>query len=63
MDDKEESAHLRDLHAGLAMVGLLMTNRELSPKGMARAAYGMADAMQEARETFLNNLRNQNEIK
>ena len=46
-----ETTHLRDLHAGLALVGLLMSDRGLSADGLARAAYRVADVMQEARET------------
>ena len=47
--DEHELDHLRDLHAGLALLGLLMKGRWSSKEDLADTAYEIADAMQEAR--------------
>lgn len=43
----EELSYLRDLHAGFAMIGLLMKGEH--PPTIPSQAYELADAMQEAR--------------
>jgi len=55
--NEEDRSNLRDLHAGLALVGLLMKIKgiQLSRGGtamsqLAESAYEIADAMQEARD-------------
>ena len=47
MNDEDRS-HLRDLHAGFAMIGLLMKGEH--PPTVPSLAYELADAMQEARD-------------
>ena len=47
MTDEEDRSNLRDLHAGFAMVGLLMKGEH--PPTIPALAYELADAMQEAR--------------
>jgi hypothetical protein len=47
MDDEDRS-NLRDLHAGFALVGLLMANNRPF-EDYAHKAYELADMMQEAR--------------
>jgi hypothetical protein len=44
---EQELSYLRDLHAGFAVVGLLMKGVE--PTEVATISYEIADAMQEAR--------------
>jgi hypothetical protein len=46
MDDEDRS-NLRDLHAGFAMIGLIM--RGTPPHDIPAIAYHLADDMQEAR--------------
>jgi hypothetical protein len=46
--DEQDKSNLRDLHAGFAMVGLLMKGHH--PQAVPALAYELADAMQEARE-------------
>jgi hypothetical protein len=55
--NEEDRSNLRDLHAGFALVGLLMKIKgiQLSRGGtamsqLAESAYEIADAMQEARD-------------
>jgi hypothetical protein len=47
MDDEDRS-NLRDLHAGFALVGLLMKGNHTNQ--VARLAYEIADAMQDERD-------------
>jgi hypothetical protein len=47
MNDEDRS-NLRDLHAGFALVGLLMKGNHTSQ--VARLAYEIADAMQDERD-------------
>ena len=47
MNDEDRS-NLRDLHAGFAMIGLLMKGEH--PPTVPSLAYELADAMQEARD-------------
>lgn len=42
----EDSSNLRDLHAGFALIGLLMRDQTFN---LASRAYKLADEMQEAR--------------
>jgi hypothetical protein len=46
--DEQDRSNLRDLHAGFAMLGLLM--RGDHPSIVPSRAYELADAMQEARD-------------
>ena len=46
--DEQDKSNLRDLHAGFAMIGLLM--KGLHPPEIPSLAYELADAMQEARD-------------
>jgi hypothetical protein len=46
--DEQDRSNLRDLHAGFAMVGLLMRGEH--PPTVPTLAYELADAMQEARD-------------
>jgi len=46
--DEQDKSNLRDLHAGFAMIGLLM--KGLHPPEIPSHAYELADAMQEARD-------------
>ena len=46
--DEQDKSNLRDLHAGFAMMGLLMRGEH--PPSIPSLAYELADAMQEARE-------------
>jgi hypothetical protein len=46
--DEQDKSNLRDLHAGFAMIGLLM--KGLHPPEIPTLAYELADAMQEARD-------------
>jgi len=46
--DEQDKSNLRDLHAGFAMIGLLM--KGLHPTEIPNLAYELADAMQEARD-------------
>ena len=48
MDDEDRS-NLRDLHAGFALMGLLMRGNLLSLEHLPAQAYELADLMQEAR--------------
>lgn len=48
MNDEDRS-NLRDLHAGFALIGLIMKGGH-SSQGMAQVAYGIADAMQDERD-------------
>jgi hypothetical protein len=45
---EEDKSNLRDLHAGFAMIGLIM--RETLIDDIPAIAYQLADEMQEARE-------------
>jgi hypothetical protein len=47
MDDEDRS-NLRDLHAGFALIGLLMSDKTFD---LANRAYKLADEMQEARDS------------
>ena len=44
---EEDRSNLRDLHAGFALIGLLIAGERQS---LAATAYELADDMQEARE-------------
>ena len=46
--DEQDRSNLRDLHAGFAMLGLLMRGEH--PPTVPTLAYELADAMQEARD-------------
>jgi len=46
--DEQDRSNLRDLHAGFAMMGLLIKGEH--PPSIPSLAYELADAMQEARE-------------
>lgn len=46
--DEQDRSNLRDLHAGFAMMGLLIRGEH--PPSIPSLAYELADAMQEARE-------------
>jgi hypothetical protein len=45
--DEDDRSNLRDLHAGFALMGLIM--RGESPHNIPALAYELADLMQEAR--------------
>lgn len=47
--NKRELGYLRDIHAGLALVGLISRHGEGSLLQTAYKAYELADAMQKAR--------------
>jgi hypothetical protein len=47
--NEEDRSNLRDLHAGFALVGLLMRGGIVTSL-LAESAYEIADAMQEARD-------------
>jgi hypothetical protein len=47
MTDEEDQSNLRDLHAGFAMIGLIM--RGENPISIPAMAYGLAVLMQEER--------------
>ena len=46
--NEEDRSNLRDLHAGFALVGLIMIGGLSDP--ITQTAYEIADAMQEARD-------------
>ena len=46
--DEQDRSNLRDLHAGFAMMGLLIRGEH--PPSIPTLAYELADSMQEARE-------------
>jgi len=46
--DEQDRSNLRDLHAGFALLGLLIRGEH--PPSVPSIAYELADAMQEARE-------------
>lgn len=46
--DEQDRSNLRDLHAGFAMVGLLMKGHH--PDQVPALAYKLADEMQETRD-------------
>ena len=46
--DEQDRCNLRDLHAGFAMLGLLIRGEH--PPSVPSIAYELADAMQEARD-------------
>jgi hypothetical protein len=48
MTDEEDRSNLRDLHAGFAMIGLIMKGESLPM--IASLSYELADSMQEARD-------------
>jgi hypothetical protein len=48
--NEEDRSNLRDLHAGFALVGLLMNTKGGIVEEVAITAYRFADAMQEARD-------------
>jgi hypothetical protein len=48
--DEQDRSNLRDLHAGFALMGLLMKGNLLDMQHLPSQAYELADAMQEARE-------------
>ena len=54
MTDEEDRSNLRDLHAGFAMIGLLMKGEH--PPTIPSLAYELADAMQEARDLQLKGI-------
>jgi hypothetical protein len=54
MTDEEDRSNLRDLHAGFAMIGLLMKGEH--PPTVPSLAYELADAMQEARDLQLKGI-------
>jgi hypothetical protein len=54
MTDEEDRSNLRDLHAGFAMIGLLMKGEH--PPTIPSQAYELADAMQEARDLQLKGI-------
>ena len=45
--DEQDRSNLRDLHAGFAMIGLIMKGHH--PDQISTIAYELADLMQEAR--------------
>lgn len=45
--DEQDRSNLRDLHAGFAMIGLIMKGHNLDH--VSTIAYELADSMQEAR--------------
>lgn len=47
--NEEDRSNLRDLHAGFALVGLLMRGGTVTSL-LVESAYEIADAMQEARD-------------
>ena len=47
--NEEDRSNLRDLHAGFALVGLLIRGGTAMSQ-LAESAYEIADAMQEARD-------------
>jgi hypothetical protein len=47
--NEEDRSNLRDLHAGFALVGLLLKGNLLDMHTLPATAYGLADLMQEAR--------------
>jgi hypothetical protein len=47
--NEEDRSNLRDLHAGFALVGLLMRGGTVTSL-LVESAYDIADAMQEARD-------------
>ena len=53
MNDEDRS-NLRDLHAGFAMIGLLMKGEH--PPTVPSLAYELADAMQEARDLRMSGI-------
>ena len=48
--DEQDRSNLRDLHAGFALMGLLMKGNLLDMHNLPTQAYELADAMQEARD-------------
>lgn len=46
--DEQDQSNLRDLHAGFAMMGLLMRGEH--PPSIPTLAYELADSMREARD-------------
>jgi hypothetical protein len=46
--DEQDRSNLRDLHAGFAMIGLIMKGE--APQNIPMKAYLYADEMQEARD-------------
>lgn len=48
--NEEDRSNLRDLHAGFALVGLLLKGNLLDMHTLPATAYGLADLMQEARD-------------
>ena len=46
--DEQDRSNLRDLHAGFAMMGLLIKGTH--PTSIPALAYNLADEMQEARD-------------
>ena len=50
MMNERELSYLRDLHAGLALVGLLIQRpKGVDPQQISELSYALADAMQTAR--------------
>jgi hypothetical protein len=47
MTDEQDQSNLRDLHAGFAMIGLIMRGQD--PFKIPAMAYELADLMQDAR--------------
>lgn len=47
--DEQDKSNLRDLHAGFAMMGLLMRGHH--PPDIPAIAYELADLMQETRDS------------
>jgi hypothetical protein len=54
--NEEDRSNLRDLHAGFALVGLLMNTKGGIVEEVAITAYRFADAMQEARDLQLKGI-------
>jgi len=48
--DEQDRSNLRDLHAGFALMGLLMKGDLLDMQHLPSQAYELADMMQEARD-------------
>ena len=48
--DEQDRSNLRDLHAGFALIGLLMKGNLLDMRHLPSQAYELADMMQEARD-------------
>ena len=56
--DTDQRAELRDLFAGLSMLGLMQQSNPPVPTWVATQAYRYADAMLDARDTVSHNNNN-----